>query len=249
MPPKSKAAPAPAVLPGELSLEEKINHIFVTVNKIDATLGEQQVRVAKLEDEVVSLNQEVLTLKTIVNSHEQLFRNSTIRIAGFPFTPEEKESRISADLNARVFERILSPILNVAASNGLLEAAPTINNTIASCYRIGNIANKASAASPPPLIVKLRSPELRVCILRCKREAVFGPTELEKAAGSKFFMIAEDLTQPSFKKLKELQSREEIDKAWSVEGKLLFTLMGGKTVNRVSSVFEDVSVILDNAKL
>ena len=62
-------------------------------------------------------------------------------------------------------------------------------------------------------------------------------------------MIAEDLTQPSFKKLKELQSREEIDKAWSVEGKLLFTLMGGKTVNRVSSVFEDVSVILDNAKL
>ena len=62
-------------------------------------------------------------------------------------------------------------------------------------------------------------------------------------------MVAEDLTQPSFKLLKELKSRKEVDKAWSVEGKILFTLVGGKTVNRVASVFEDMSAILDMAKL
>ena len=247
MPPKAKAVPA--VIPGELSMDDKINHIFNTVNEIKATQGEHQVRVAKLEEDVVSLNREVLTLKTIVNSHEQLFRSAIIRISGFPLSEDEKKTRNSADLNTRVFERILSPILNVAASNGLLEAAPTINNTILSCYRIGNPAAAATATSPPPLVVKLRSSELRSCILRCKREAVFGPTAEEKEAGCKFFMIAEDLTQPSFKMLKELQSREEVHKAWSVEGKLLFTLVGGKTVNRVSSVFEGIGVILDNAKL
>ena len=62
-------------------------------------------------------------------------------------------------------------------------------------------------------------------------------------------MIAEDLTQPAFKKLKEIKAREEVSKAWSVEGRLLFVLTGGKYVNRVSSVFEDIDVILNSAKL
>ena len=62
-------------------------------------------------------------------------------------------------------------------------------------------------------------------------------------------MSAEDLTQPAFKKLKEIKAREEVSKAWSVEGRLLFVLTGGKYVNRVSSVFEDIDVILNSAKL
>ena len=118
MPPKAKAVPA--VIPGELSMDDKINHIFNTVNEIKATQGEHQVRVAKLEEDVVSLNREVVTLKTIVNSHEQLFRSAIIRISGFPLSEDEKKTRNSADLNTRVFERILSPILNVAALRQLL---------------------------------------------------------------------------------------------------------------------------------
>ena len=246
MPPKAKSSSLPVVA-GELSLEEKINHIFNTVNKIDATLSEQQVRVAKLETEVSGLSEEVAILKNIVNSHEQQSRSTIIRISGFPLTEDEKLSKISSVLIARVFDRIIGPILTLAASNGLMDFAPTAANTIAACYRIGNPAAVASASSPPPLIVKLRSSELRVNILKCKREAVFGPTEAEKAKGCKFFMIAEDLTQPAFKKLKELKSREEVAKAWSVEGRLLFSLTGSKIVNRVSSVFDNIEVILSKA--
>ena len=234
---------------GELSMEDKINHIFNTVNKIDVTLGEQQVRVTKLETEVIVLNKEVAELKNIVNTHEQRSRGSIIRISGFPMTEDEKQFKSAADLSKRVFDRILGPILNVAASNGLLDFAPTVANTIAACFRIGNPAAGASADFPPPLIVKLRSPELRVNLMMCKKEAVFGPTAEEKAAGCKFFLIAEDLTQPAFKKLKEIKSREEVARAWSVEGRLMFVLSGGKTVNRVSSVFDDINTILNSAKL
>ena len=252
MPPKAKPAATPSTAAGDLSLplslEEKINHIFNTVNKIDSTLSDQQVRVAKLESEVGGLNEEVLTLKNIVNSHEQQLRSSIIRITGFPLTEDEKLAKNSSALAARVFDRIIGPILNLAASNGLMDFAPTAGNTIASCYRIGNPAAAASADSPPPLIVKLRSSEIRVNILRCKREAVFGPTEAEKADGCRFFMIAEDLTQPAFKKLKEMKSREEVAKAWTVEGRILFSLTGSKIVNRVASVFEDIETILSNAK-
>ena len=73
------------------------------MTEIKATQGEHQVRVAKLEEDVVSINREVLTLKTIVNSHEQLFRSATIQISGFPLSEDEKKTRNSADLCSREF--------------------------------------------------------------------------------------------------------------------------------------------------
>ena len=75
MPPKSKSpkskstASAPTPSPGELSLEEKVNHIFNMVNKIDVSLGEQQERLTKVETDVNLLSKEVYSLKNIVNSH------------------------------------------------------------------------------------------------------------------------------------------------------------------------------------
>ena len=141
MPPKAKAVPA--VIPGELSMDDKINHIFNTVNEIKATQGEHQVRVAKLEEDVVSLNREVLTLKTIVNSHEQLFRSAIIRISGFPLSEDEKKTRNSADLNTRVFERILSPILNVAALRQLLPS------TTLSCPATASATRPRRPRRPP----------------------------------------------------------------------------------------------------
>ena len=98
MPPKAKAQVISAAA-AELSTDEKINHIFNTVNKIDATLGEQQVRVAKLESDVVVLNKEVAELKNIVNTHEQRSRSSIIRISGFPLTEDEKQIKSSSALS------------------------------------------------------------------------------------------------------------------------------------------------------
>ena len=66
--------------------------------------------------------------------------------------------------------------------------------------------------SPPPIVVKLRSSETRICIMKSKKEATFGPTPAEKELGCKFFAIAEDLTQPAFKKLKELKNHEDVAK-------------------------------------
>ena len=254
MPPKSKspkskpAASASTTSPGDLSLEEKVNHIFNMVNKIDVTMGEQQERITKVETDVNLLSKEVYSLKNIVNAHEQERRSSTIRITGLPLTAEEKKSRNTADLKPRVFDRILGPILSVAFANGLLDAQPTVENTIVTCYRVGAAALKADTDSPPPIVVKLRSSETRINILKCKKEATFGPTPAEKELGCRFFAIAEDLTQPAFKKLKELKSHEDIEKVWSFEGKLQFTFVGSKTIHKVSSVYDDVDTILSKAQ-
>ena len=53
-----------------------------------------------------------------------------------------------------------------------------------------------------------------------KKEAAVTPSTKEKEAGSKAFYISEDLTQPAFKKLKELKDHVDVEKAWSYEGRL-----------------------------
>ena len=201
----------------------------------------------KLESDVTILNKEVNSLKVIVNQHEQASRSSTIRIIGFPLTTEERNTRSTAALSHRIFDRILQPILAVAQSDGLLDSTPTASNTILNCFRIGSASARAEAQSPPPLVVKLSSSQLRVHILRSKKRAKFGPTEEEKSIGIKRFSITEDLTQPTFKKLKELQSREEIARAWTIEGKIHFVTTANSTVHKVISVFDDIGAILAKA--
>ena len=242
MPPKIKPAASTASA-SDMSLDEKVNHIFNMVNKIDATLNEQHVRIVKVETDVKELNKEVYALKNIVNAHEQELHSSTIRIMGLPFTEEEKTVRSAADLKQRAFDRILGPILTVASEQDLLSERPFVGNTINACYRIGAASAKANTGSPPPLIVKLRSSETRINILKCKRDATFGPNQAEKELGIKFFSISEDLTQPAYKKMKELKSHEDVEKVWSYEGRLQFTLKGSKTVHKVLSVHDDVDTI------
>ena len=253
--PPSKRAPVASI--EDVSQEDKINrlysmvdkieHIFVTVNKISTTLEEQQGRVLKLESDVTILNREVSSLKVIVNQHEQAARSSTIRITGFPLTTEEKNTRSTAALRQRIYDRILQPILAVAQSDGLLDFTPSASSTILNCFRIGLASARAEAQSPPPLVVKLSSSQLRVNILVCKKRAKFGPTEEEKSIGIKRFSITEDLTQPTFKKLKELQSREEVARAWTIEGKIQFVTTASTTVHKVTSVFDDIGDILAKA--
>ena len=131
----------------------------------------------------------------------------------------------------------------MAGEQGLLSEMPFVGNTINSCYWIGAASAKANTGSPPPLIVKLLSSETRINILNCKREATFGPNQAEKELGIKFFSISEDLTQPAYKKLKELKSHEDVEKVWSYEGRLQFMLKGSKTVHKVFSVDDDVDTI------
>ena len=69
------------------------------------------------------------------------------------------------------------------------------------------------------------------------------PSPLEGAAGIKRFTAVEDLTVVCYKKLREMNDCVDIDKVWSVEGKLRYTLTGDSTVRKVKSVFDSLQVI------
>ena len=230
-----------------LTIEDKINYIFNSVQKTESAVGVQQARIEKLETSYEALSNEVLTLKNLVNVREQELRTCNIRISGFPLTLEEKMSD-SKHLSERIYDRVLRPILTAAKANGLVEKVPTLLNTISNCYRIGNAATKPGKPNAPPVVVKLTSSVLKVAIMKSKKDSTPGPTDAEKTAGHRKVLIFEDLTPPAFKKLKELQEREEISKAWSIDGRLFLILQGSTNIVRVSSVFDDILTILNSAK-
>ncbi len=255
-----------------LSLEDKINHIFLTVTKIDKANSDHHERIVKLESQVGSVNtevdsltKEVKSLKNLVNTREQESRGCNIRINGFPMS--EDELRLGPrSLGERVFQRILKPILSAAKVKGILsEKVPSFENAVSECWRIGGTNARAAVATTaalaaaagvsaqarppaPPIIVRLTSPQLRIAIMKAKRDATPPPLDAEKAAGFNRFLISEDLTPPAFNKLRELQSSEDVAKAWTVNGRIFFIKKDSNQISTCNSVFDDLQVILSRAR-
>jgi hypothetical protein len=236
----------PSSSPSELTMEDKINHIFMTVNKIDSTLADQQQRVTKLENTVESMSKELVALKTLVNTREQELRSNAIRLIGFPVTDEEKAATDPKFLPKKVYTKVLCPILNAAKIKGhLCEKVPTLENAITDCYRVG--PSSSSVGSSPPIIVKFSSSSYRVAIMKAKKDATPTPSDADKALGAKRYLISEDLTPPTFKKLRELQNSENVSKAWTVNGRIHLIITGSNIIYRVPSIFEDTDIIISNA--
>jgi hypothetical protein len=84
--------------------------------------------------------------------------------------------------------------------------------------------------------------------MRNKRQVTPAPTREEKDLGITRFIIAEDLTPPCFKLLKDLQRNENVGKVWTVDGRIRWMLKESNTIHRVKSVFDSVESIISKAK-
>jgi hypothetical protein len=70
-------------------------------------------------------------------------------------------------------------------------------------------------------------------------------TDAEKNSSCRRFIIVEDLTQPTHKKLREITEDDRVEKAWTVEGQIRFVLKtGDKSVRKVKSVYDPISTII-----
>jgi hypothetical protein len=234
--------------PPELSTDDMIKHIFAAVNRIEATQAEHKVRITECEAKIEVLDRQVYELRNIVNMREQEQRNMSIRISGFPLLDDEKASTDAKFLAKKIYEKALYPVLAAAKAKNDIDKIPTLNNTIASCYRVGANFARANTATPPPLVIKLQSEHVRMAILKNKRLSTPSPTDEEKAMGLKKMIIMEDLTPACYKLLRDLQRSEEVQKAWTVEGRIRFLLTGSQTIHKVKSVFDSASGIIEKAK-
>ena len=221
------------------SMDEKINYLVEGFSDLRGLVFENQKRVTFVETEVDVLKKEVTSVKEKLNRQEQLARGLNIRIIGLPTTPSESTPKY-------VYDRLLKPILAAAKEAGKIAAVPQVNNAIVDAFRMRSRSGAAPSDHPPHVLVKLPSAAIKSAIFTHKKGATPTPSEAEKAAGARMFIITEDLTPATYKFLKLLKADSRILRAWTTEGVVKYILSDDpqKTIRRTTSVFEHVDVII-----
>ena len=186
---------------------------------------------------MTTLSKELRYVQTIVNNREQFDRSLLVRVIGLPPSEEESNSPDPDKFIAKkVYDRILQPILAGAKASGSIKSIPSLTSVITSATRHGRYNPKGPAANSP-ILITLQDSAIKSALFRAKKNHLPTPTASEQAAGTIRFLLAEDLTFPNFSKLKQLREHKKVDRAWSVEGKLRYTLIDDKDkiVRKVAS--------------
>jgi len=234
-------------LAGMAKKQEQVDALVVQVNTLEAKLASQEIIIN-------TLSKESRTAKEAINNREQADRGNTLRLFGLPLTTDEQDG--NKTISSIVYDRVLKPILIAAKNKGLATSVPQLSNLITDCYRVGKPssssggsgASGAAAATPPPIIIKFGNPQHRLAILKNKKASTPPPTEAERFAGSKRFVLVEDLTSANHRMLKDLQNDERVSKVWSVDGRIRFVLSGqDESIKRVKSVFDTPDSVIQSA--
>lgn len=238
----------------EQSLQFLVANSQATNAKLDAVLAELKDvkgRVAQVECDVKNAFNEIFELKDKLNSFEQKDRATAIRIFGLPLSEEEKEDSDSQKATAKVaYERLLRPILSSAKDKGLISTLPHLSNVILEAFRLNskkaNNSSSTTSGRPPPILVKLATTSIKTAIFKSKSSSLPEPTDAEKAAGISRFHVAEDLTSPTFNFLMDLRAHKKVERAWTTEGQIRYTIKGDRTsyVHKVKSVFDNIDAII-----
>ena len=205
--------------------QAKIEQLVTRVQSLEVKVDSQDKLIA-------SLQKEVKFLKERDNVREQQTRCNTLRLFNFPGSDSE------TNLAARVYEKLLKPILAAAKSKGDISTLPQLPNTIEEVFRAGRFAAGANKP-PPPVIIRFTSSAIRLAVLKNKRNNTPPPQE-----GAKRMILVEDLTPASHRKLKDLQEDDRVAKAWTMSGTLWVVKNGDDKAKPVKSVFESNDTIL-----
>jgi hypothetical protein len=239
-------------------METKINEILSILRDQSKALDETRSmladslgRVTKLEEQVGVLQttvhvqeREIRQLKDRANAAAQMTKANAIRLIGYPASDEETKTTDGGKaFTARIYDKILKPVLAVAKAKGDIPSVPSLANSVESVYRAGKIT---PGAHIPPIVITFTNKAARLAILRNKRNNMPLPTEEEKNLGAKKYSIAEDLTGPSFRMLRLLQADDRISKAWTVDGNIRFVKKSNPDIiKKVSSVHLPVDQVID----
>jgi len=226
-----------------LSSDQKLDLIIKEMAKFSDVAAEVAMvtgRVTVLESKataqdtsIASLVSEVKLLKEQANERDQAGKLNALRIFNFPGSDSE------TGLAASVYDTVLKPILAAAKQKGDLTTLPQVGSTIAEIFRAGKFS-QGVMKPPPPIIIKFTTPTIRMAILRNKRTNTPPPAE----AGDKRFILVEDLTHTTYKKLRELAEDDRVEKAWTIGGHIWLITKKNKAPIKVKSILDSNEAIL-----
>lgn len=219
--------------------QETITHILNKVNAIEA-------KVDTHDSDIALLKKEIRILKDFSNNQDLESRSTAVRIFNFP-QPEGE-----TNLSNKIYDRIIKPVLLAAKEGGEISSVPTVHNCIECAFRVGRptFHQDGKPKSPPPVLVRFVNKRLRLAVLLYKKNNIPSTNDAEKAAGCRRFVIVEDLSSSTFKKMKELGADERVDRTWTSGGQIRFVLKGeDKAVRLVKSPFDSIDHIIHHSKI
>lgn len=227
-------------------LDTKIGSLtsITTTLRADVDNNQAAINTLRTEFETFKSNSqaEVKQLKTSFNNREQSLRSSVVRIFNMPVIIGESIDNYKA-LAARAYDRLIRPALVAAKAAGDLGAVPQQQNAVEACYRVFQQKEQVPGGPPAPVVVRLASRHIKFLVMKY-RKAAAAPSEAERGAGAKFLIVVEDLTPSSHKMLKLLQSDDRVEKVWSINGQIHYSLPGQSGFKKVKSVFDPVDSFL-----
>ncbi len=234
------------------SMESKMDSSFgalqATIVGMQTRLDVKDSEVKALKKDQVDLANEVRVLQAELNNIKQAERGANLRVFGLGVSAEEVAAiGDSKTIMKKAYETILKPILTAAKANGAISAVPQLNSLLTSAHPAGKpTRDKQGRSLPPPCIIKFQSQEMRNVVLKYKKAHMPNPTDAERAGGVRKYLLAEDLTKPTYDMFKTLIEDTRVNTVWTISGFLRYTLVGDekKTVHKVDSPFMPINSIL-----
>jgi hypothetical protein len=218
---------------GASTVEAKLDVIMATLvealeenRKYKEEIKQLTIKVSSLEKDNKNTKKELRFVKESANRYELSARSLTVRILGLQVSQEEATPININDRNKvavkNAYDRLLKPIFNAAKAKGLISSVPQATTAIAEGFRLNsNAKDKRGNPYPAPLLIKFTDKAFRTAIFLCKREVLASLRE----EGGPIPIIVEDLTAATLAKMKQLKNDERIEKVWTTEGSIRYTLV------------------------
>lgn len=227
-------------------MDEKMDFLIKSAVSADQKLSdlhsklcENTRRITIVENDVGSMQKDMLRLKSQVNRHEQQSRSLQIRVTNIQASPDESVAKL-------VYDKVIRPILLVAKDKGRLTAVPQLANVIVDAYRMRSRSGQAPSDYPPHIMVRLTTAALKSTIFSFKKEGLPLAQPADRPLGLKRPNIMEDLTPDTYRFLKAIKTDPRFERAWTVEGQIRFIVSGDRSnsVRRVVSVYDSLELLL-----
>lgn len=228
------------------SVNSKLEALNTTVTNLGKEVASNTADIKELradfEKYKTDSEAELKKLKTSFNHREQQLRSTTVRIFNLPPIFGESVDNYKG-LASRVYDCLIRPALVAAKAAGDLATVPQQQNSIEACFRAYVPVEPAAGSPPAPVICRLSSRFIKFAVMK-NRKAATALSEPEKVAGARRLAIVEDLTPPVHGLLKELQADRRVDKAWTVNGQVHYSLVGKSGFKKVKNIFDPINTFL-----
>jgi hypothetical protein len=241
------------------AMEQKF---VVMETKLTAALNENKSlreEVRAKEKTIENIQASYANLENKCNEMEQYNRSWSLRVFNIPLTEEEEKN--GNMVRDKVYNLALLPILRGALELGEIAAIPRAEDLLEVAHIL-----PGKPGENKPVITRFYNRFMRTLCLRLKRDhaprtaartavgrgGVAGEEGSESGRagagpdgrGRYAFPFFEDLTRPTFHKMRALNLDERVQSCWSINGQLRIKLANSGKLIKVNSVYDSVDSIV-----